>query len=260
MQTYKVPVCLELVATAYVEAASAEQALERASKGEWQCYLEHEIDEVRPPDEEDVQALGDAERGYEEEVLGQRVRYAHRQAERMSQAQDHAVLHLLDAALVLLGAQGFHREKALTQAAEDCRRALGENPPAWNAMRGLLSEALEQLDTLHGITESLDDGEGVADGQDWGETRAAADELRTRIRGLLERVNRPGAPPPTVRIDVSRGVANLTSKPRGVAVEIRDYDTQGSDPAELNRSEDPDLDPGSSYARHYTGPDEEPTT
>jgi hypothetical protein len=257
MPTYKVPVHLRLVATAYVEAESPEAACEQSRQGQWLCYHEDEIAEVLPPDEEDVEALADHDGSFGEAVLHRLVRHAQHQAASMSQVEDHAVLHLLDAALALLGDESMRREQALTQAREDCQRALGTTPPAWAEMRVLLQQALGELGELASITETLDDGNGT-DGQDWSESRAAAAEVSERIGHFLERLDSPTGIP-LVRVDVSGGVAHLVAKPRGVAVELRDYDTEGADPEEWGLVEDGELKPGHWYACEYSGPDEEQT-
>ncbi len=193
---------------------------------------------------------------HDEQRLKDLVERTQAQADAMSQVEDHPVLHLLDAAMVLLGVEGFDREKALMQAAGDCQRALGREVPSYLSLRRLLSEAAEQLHTLSGISTSLDDGLG-ADGQDWSATREAADDLTTRIRSALEGVFQQ-SPVLTVRVDISGGVAYLVSKPGGVAVELRDYDQDGVDPEAAGLQQDEELEPGNWYTRDYTGPSETP--
>jgi hypothetical protein len=255
MPIYKVPVVLEVVATAFIEARNEEAALELARTGEWEAYEQQEIEAVRLPDVEDVEVLAEGETGYLDTVLRQRIDAAHEVAESMSQEVDHPLLHLLDAAKVLLGVPTLNREQALTQASEAIRRALGDNPPMWAEMRALLNAAVEQLDTLQQITVGLDDGEG-ADGQDWDHTRDAANDLAGRVRALLARLDQPSGIP-TVRVHVCGGRATVIEKPFGVAVEVRDYDTEGDDPEECGLEQAADNEAGKRYASDYLGPMDE---
>jgi len=251
MTLYGVPVRQDVMATAYVEANSAQEAVERAAAGAVLGY--HELSRKVVPSTGAV-LLPDNAGGAMLAVLRQHTEQAQALATAVSQVADHPVLPLLDAVLVLLGATTrFHREDALVQAVGVLRRALGENPPVWAEMQALLREASAQLDALGSITVRLDDG-SEADGQDWAATREEAEELAGRIHGLLDGLDLPSRVP-TVRVDISGGVAALVAKPFGVAVEIRDYDVDGADPDGWDlHTDQPGSDP---YSVEFVGPQEE---
>ena len=73
----------------------------------------------------------------------------------------------------------------------------------------------------------------------------------------LVRLLTPFSVPPAVRVDVVGGIAHLVSKPRGIVVEIRDYDQERSDPKAWGLTRD--SGDGGYYASSYFGPEERVT-
>ena len=74
------------------------------------------------------------------------------------------------------------------------------------------------------------------------------------IRAAVMRLLPTYSVPPAVRVDVVGGIAHLVSKPRGIVVEIRDYDQEGSDPKAWGLTSD--SGDGGYYASSYFGPEE----
>ena len=80
--------------------------------------------------------------------------------------------------------------------------------------------------------------------------------IRATVSCLL-RLLPPYSMPSAVRVDVVGGIAHLVSKPRGIVVEIRDYDQEGSDPKAWGLTSD--SGDGGYYASSYFGPEERVT-
>ena len=74
------------------------------------------------------------------------------------------------------------------------------------------------------------------------------------IRAAVMRLLPTYSVPPAVRVDVVGGIAHLVSKPRGIVVEIRDYDQEGADPKAWGLTRD--CGDGGYYANSYFGPEE----
>ena len=73
----------------------------------------------------------------------------------------------------------------------------------------------------------------------------------------LLRLLSPYSVPSAVRVDVVGGIAHLVSKPKGIIVEIRDFDQEGADPKEWGLTRDAGGD--GYYASSYFGPEERVT-